>query len=164
MVKPEMLWIDYTLLALLAGSAVLGCLRGFVREVLALMVWVAACGAASYGYTYLSPYLSFVPQPIMRQGVARVVLLLGTLAVGGVVTALLGRVLASLRLSATDRLLGFCFGLLRGILIVCVLLFFWDYFLAGSRHPVWRHSQLVPYGDSLLQWVLAIFRNSAVVI
>lgn len=164
MVKPEMLWIDWALLALLTASAVLGFLRGFVREVLALMVWVAACGLAGYGYAYLSPYLSFVSQPFIRQGVARVVLLVGTLAVGGVVTVLLGRVLASLGLSATDRLLGFCFGILRGLLIVCALLFFWDYFLAGSHHPIWRQSQLVPYGDSLIQWLFAIFRNSAVVI
>lgn len=164
MVKPEMLWIDWALLALLTASAVLGFLRGFVREVLALVVWVAACGLAGYGYAYLSPYLSFVSQPFIRHGVARIVLLVGTLAVGGVVTVLLGRVLASLGLSATDRLLGFCFGILRGLLIVCALLFFWDYFLAGSHHPIWRQSQLVPYGDSLIQWLFAIFRNSAVVI
>lgn len=164
MVKPEMLWIDYALLALLAGSAVLGFLRGFVRELLALVVWVAACGFAGYGYATVAPYLSFVPQPVIRQGVARVVLLVGTLALGGIVTALLSRVLASLGLSATDRLLGFGFGVLRGMLIVCALLFFWDYFLAGSQHPVWQQSQLVPHALTLLQAVLALFRNSATVI
>ncbi len=164
MVQPEMLWIDWTLLALLAASAVLGFLRGFVREVLALVVWVAACGFAGYGYTTVLPYLSFVQQPFIRQGVARVLLLVGTLALGGVVTALLGRVLSSLGLSTTDRLLGLGFGILRGVLLVCVLLFFWDYFLAGSQHPVWRQSQLVPYGVTLLQAVLALFKNSGIVI
>jgi membrane protein required for colicin V production len=159
-----MLWIDYALLALIAGSVVLGFVRGFVREVLALMVWVAACGFAGYGYALLSPYLYFVPQPVIRQGIARIVLLVGTLAVGGVVTALLGKLLSSLGLSTTDRLLGALFGALRGLLVICTLLFFWDYFLAGSHHPVWRQSQLVPHGACLLQWILALFKNSARVI
>ena len=51
-----MIWVDYVIIALIALSAVIGLARGLIREVLSLVIWVAAgawvLGTASHPRLY----------------------------------------------------------------------------------------------------------------
>lgn len=149
-----MLWIDYLLLSLLTVSALFGMVRGFVRELLSIAVWVAAFSVAGYFYPYVTPYLTTFSRPLLRDGIAIIGLLVSVLLVGGVVNTLICQLIVRGGLSNTDRLLGVGFGLLRGFLMCCTLLLCWDSFFSGSQHPVWQQSQLIPYCNSVTRWFL----------
>jgi len=122
---PALSWVDWTLLAVLLVSVVVGLVRGFVFECLSLAGWVVAWFAAQWASPQLAPYL-----PIGSAGSA--LNLAASLALCFVLALLVWSLLAKLvrmlihatPLSVPDRLLGAGFGALRGgvlLLAVCSL-------------------------------------------
>ncbi|MGH8455040.1 MAG: CvpA family protein, partial [Nevskiales bacterium] len=43
-----MLWVDYLILGIVLVSAVIGLFRGFFREIISLVAWIAAFMVAIY--------------------------------------------------------------------------------------------------------------------
>lgn len=55
-------------------------------------------------------------------------------------------------LSGTDRVLGACFGFLRGVLIVAAILFFLDTFTGSNQTDWWKESKLIPHFRFVVDW------------
>ncbi|MCP5650867.1 CvpA family protein, partial [Klebsiella pneumoniae] len=72
------------------------------------------------------------------------ILFVATLIVGSVINHVIGSLVQRTGLSGTDRVLGVCFGALRGVLIVAAILFFLDSFTQMSQSSDWQQSQLIP--------------------
>lgn len=138
--------VDYAIIALIAVSAVVGVVRGFLREVVALATWIAALLVAWHFSRLLEPYLGgLLSEPRVRLWTARAILLFAVLLVGAGVGWVAVRIARLSLFSATDRFLGFVFGLLRGVVILGVLVLFCQTLrLNGERW--WRKSTLIPYG------------------
>jgi membrane protein required for colicin V production len=117
-------WVDIAIVAIVLISAIISLFRGFVREILSLVVWVAALWAAASfaraGAALLEPYTSIETVRLVAGFVG--VLVLALLA-GGIVNYVLGRLLEKTGLSGPDRLLGVIFGMLRGVAIVAAIVF-----------------------------------------
>lgn len=45
-----MVWVDYAILAIIGLSTVISLIRGFVKEAISLIVWIAAFFVASHYY------------------------------------------------------------------------------------------------------------------
>ena len=141
----ELIWVDYALIGLVALSALVSLLRGFVREAMALLGWVAAVWVV---LTFTEPvstlFATSIEVPSMRLGAAAVALFVGTLIVSGIIVYLLGLLVDKTGLSGTDRVLGVVFGAGRGVIIAAILVT-----LAGltplPRDPWWRQSKLLPH-------------------
>jgi membrane protein required for colicin V production len=146
-------WVDYGIACILTFSAILGLLRGFVRETLSLLSWLAAiwvCSAYSQdAATLLQDKISIQP---VRLAIACAILFFTTLFVGSLINSLLSQILRNQGLSGADRMLGLAFGLTKGSVLVSVLVL-----LAGTTHvpelPWWKQSQLVPPFQSLASWL-----------
>lgn len=116
-------WFDYIIIGTIGLSIVTGLFRGFVKELVALCIWVLAFWLAySYGYC-LEPWLKpYIQDKTVCMGISFILVLLGTLTIGGIFNAILGYILKHSGLSSTDRLLGMGFGVIRGIFIVALLI------------------------------------------
>jgi len=90
----------------------------------------------------LSPFIEVAS---IRMVVAYAGLIIGTLIVCGLVTRLLGQLVKLSGLSATDRLLGMAFGLIRGGLIVVIGVAALQYWSPFAQDRWWQASVFVPY-------------------
>lgn len=120
---PALYWIDGVILGILALSIVTGLVRGFVKELVALCIWVLAIWLAVHYYKDVACWLTpYIHDELAQTVVAFVIILLGTIIVGSFVNALLSFILHRAGLSGTDRLFGMGFGFVRGVFIVSLLI------------------------------------------
>ncbi|EPE65579.1 hypothetical protein I139_05676 [Pasteurella multocida 2000] len=144
--------IDYIIIAIIAFSIIISLLRGFIREVMSVASWVVAFFVANHFYPYLANYLTQIESLYLRNGTAIAILFVATLIVGGIVNHILGELVDKTGLTGTDRVLGACFGLIRGVLIVAALLFFMDTFTNFSQTVWWKESKLIPHFGFIVEW------------
>ena len=136
---------DWAILAVLLLSTGVSLFRGFIKEAFSLLVWALAFWVAFAFSGDLRGWLTgYVDTPSVRAGMAFVGLFVLVLIVGGVVNYLLGKLVESTGLSATDRMLGAVFGLVRGLAMVVL------FFLVAGLTPMpqdswWRQARVVPY-------------------
>ena len=116
-------WLDIGITLAIVLSMVTGLFRGFIRELVAIGVWVAAFWFAAHHINTLDPYVApYVHDPSIRTAVEYVIILIGFLLMGSVVNAVLGFVLSTSGLGGIDKILGSGFGFLRGVLIISLVL------------------------------------------
>ena len=156
-----MVWIDYAIIAVIAFSSLVSLIRGFVREALSLVTWGCAFFVASHYYTYLSVWFTGFEDELVRNGIAIAVLFIATLIVGAIVNFVIGQLVEKPGLSGTDRVLGVCFGALRGVLIVAAILFFLDSFTGVSKSEDWSKSQLIPQFSFIIRWFFDYLQSSS---
>jgi membrane protein required for colicin V production len=115
--------IDILAFAILVISGLMGIWRGLVREVLALIGWVAASWIAYHYATWLAyEWLTGMPGGEMtRLALGFIILFIVVMIVCALVGKFLAKLMQQAGLSPMDRFLGFAFGLLRGLLVVVVL-------------------------------------------
>jgi membrane protein required for colicin V production len=142
--------VDYILIGIFALSALLGLLRGLLREVLTIVTWLIALWLAWRFADVLLPYLGTgaLSKPPVNLWAARGLMFLGIMLIGTVITAVVAQIVRASLFSGMDRFLGFVFGLLRGALIVGVLVMLAQ--RAGlNQQDWWQKSKLMPYGEAV---------------
>lgn len=149
----SLIWVDYCIIGLIGLSALIGLVRGLIREVFSLALWGIAIWLGLRFSRDFSLYLEpMIPIPSARMMASFLVLFIATLLSGGVVGFLLGKLVDSTGLSGTDRLAGLVFGVGRGMLIASILVL-----LAGvtplPQDPWWKESKLIPPFQSLALWL-----------
>ncbi|HET6603796.1 MAG TPA: CvpA family protein [Xanthomonadaceae bacterium] len=147
--------IDMVLLVIVGLSAAVGLWRGFVVEVMSLVVWVAAFWLAFvFGDEASALFEGWLESPVPRLLLGYALLFVAALVVGGLATWLIGRLVRSTGLTGPDRLLGLGFGLLRGVALACVLVLLLG-FTALPREADWTQSRLLPAFQPGAEWLRA---------
>ena len=149
---------DFVLLAVVAVSAIVAFVRGFVREVLGIAAWAAAAYVAYVAYPAANPVVRgwisnrHIADPATYGAVFVVALIVFT-----IVTNVIGRMVRGSALGGVDRTLGLAYGVLRGAVIVMVA-----YILAGMAIPPveWpkpvRAARLMPFTHDGAVWLAGL--------
>jgi membrane protein required for colicin V production len=93
--------------------------------------------------------------PNVAPWAGRLVILVLVLLLGWIVGMLLGYLTRSLGLGPMDRILGLLFGVVRGMVLVGLLIIGGE-LLHMNNEEWWRQSKLVPYGESVGDWLRAM--------
>lgn len=149
--------LDWTLLAVIAMSMLLGVVRGFMREVISLAGWVAGIWLAFRFATSLSAALPFAQDwPLARIAIVAVLIVVVCVFTAALVGWLVRELVKAARLSAADRTLGGLFGVARGLLIIALAVFLVRD-TALHREPLWRESLVLPPIEAALAFALRRF-------
>jgi len=153
--------VDVTILMVTGLSCMFGLWRGFVREVLSVVAWVAAMVVARLYSSDFAPMLGgWIVSEAMQKVFAFAVLFIITLIVGAMVNHLVAKLIDISGLKLTDRLLGGVFGIARGVVILMVFIYFGYSFFA--EEPWWIESKFIPYGIDLLELTRVFVADSGV--
>jgi membrane protein required for colicin V production len=140
---------DYLVILAIIASAAVGAWRGLLREAVALAAWVIALFLAWHFSDLIAPHLGgLMSDSGVRPWAARVIIVLLVLLLGAGVGAVLRNFVRLSIFSGMDRLLGFAFGLLRGLVLLGVFVILGQ-LLRLQEEQWWRHSMLIPYGESM---------------
>ncbi|HEN46749.1 MAG TPA: CvpA family protein [Mizugakiibacter sp.] len=135
---------DYTILAVVVLSVLIGLWRGLVAEVLALAVWgVALWSAWMFGNAVAGHLPDGIHEPSARIFIAWGLIFVAVLVLGALLSWLLRMLVESTGLSGSDRMLGMVFGLTRGLVIVTLTVLLLG-FTPFPRDTWWQHSTLIP--------------------
>ncbi len=138
---PALGWVDWTLLAVLGLSVVVGLWRGLVFELMSLLGWLAAYVAAQLFSAQVGAWVPIgTPGSALHQGAAFAVTFLGALLVWAVLARLLRLIVHATPLTTLDRTLGAGFGLLRGAVLLLVAATLVTLTPAAQSQP-WQDSQ-----------------------
>lgn len=141
-------WADYSILALILLSALIGALRGFTRESLGLATWIVAIViAVLFGRAAAAALEPHIAAPLIRVAVAYGGLFLAALLVGGIVTALIVSRVRESRFSSADRTAGAGLGLIRGAVMVALLVMV-GMMTKVHEAPWWKQSRLIAPAES----------------
>lgn len=116
-------WVDMAIAGVVILSMITGLFRGFVKESVALCVWIFAFWFAfNYGEC-LDPWISpYVHDKTVKIVVEFILILFASFIFGGILNGFIGFLMRRSGLSGTDRLFGMGFGFARGVFIVAILL------------------------------------------
>ena len=141
----HMIAVDYIIIAILVASAIMGLVRGLLREAIAVVTWLLAIVLAWYFGATLEPHLGgvLVGSP-MRIWAARTIIFVFVLLLGGAVSVVLGHYVRVSMFAGMDKFLGFVFGIVRGVVIVGAFTIAIQA-LSMDEDPKWKNSKLMPY-------------------
>lgn len=150
-----MSWVDIVVVAVIALSAIIGFVRGFLRELLGLASWVVAFYLA---FKFAAPFSDYLQQWIdvdsARLAVAFAIIFLVVLIIGAILNYLLGRLVSGTGLAGTDRVIGLVYGIVRGAAVLIVLTL-----LVGvtsiPRETWWQNSMFTGQLEDGAIWVRA---------
>lgn len=145
-------WVDLIFILVIGFSLLFSLLRGFIHEALALVVWIFAFFLAARLGPWVGRWLVLVVRsPAWRLGLGEGIVFIAVLLVGSILVSLIGAAVRKSPLGFMDRFLGGVFGLVRGVLIVCILV--WLGQLAHlEQQPYWRDSRIIPWVQPLNGW------------
>ena len=140
-----MIAVDYIILAILVLSAIMGLVRGLLRESIAVITWFLAIVLSWSFASSLEPHLGgvLVGSPL-RIWAARVIIFVGVLLLGGAVSTVLGHYVRVSMFAGMDKFLGFIFGIIRGVVIVGAFTIAVQALRMDEDVP-WQRSKLMPY-------------------
>ena len=140
-----MIAVDYIIIAILVVSAIMGLVRGLLREAIAVVTWFLAIVLAWSFASSLEPLLGgvLVGSP-MRIWAARVIIFVGVLLVGSAIAVIVGHYVRVSMFSGMDKFLGVIFGLIRGVVVVGAFTIAVQA-LRMDTDPDWKRSRLMPY-------------------
>lgn len=140
---------DYLLIAAIVLSAIVGAVRGFLREAIALCTWIVALFVAWHFSDMIEPHLGgLLASHYVRPWAARVIIVALILLFGAGLGAIVGHYARLSIFSGMDRFLGFLFGTARGFVLIGVFVILGQ-LLKLDGEAWWRHSTLLPYGRSV---------------
>jgi len=151
-----MSWLDIIIIGVIALSALISLIRGFVKESTSLISWIVAGVIA---FRYFSPMAGllepYVTSPTVRGIASFAILFISTLVIGAIVNFIMSQLVSKTGLSGTDKALGVVFGGARGVLIVTMIV------LLASLTPMpeaqwWQDSAMVGFFQQLAEWVKGI--------
>jgi len=141
--------VDGGVAVIILISGILAYARGFMREIMAILAWVAAAVAGYYLAPKVQPLISEVPVigDFLRDNcelgtiAAFAAVFAGALLVMSIFTPLFSGAVRRSSVGGFDQALGFVFGVARGVVLVAIAFVIYDRVIPNEPTPMIDNSQ-----------------------
>jgi membrane protein required for colicin V production len=134
---------DWCVIAAMALSMLFAYVRGFTRELIALITWVAGFFAALALSPIVGAWIPDFGYPVARYLIAFAAIMIAAIILGALVAWPLSSVIRKSGLGFVDRFLGAIFGMARGAVLIMAFVL-----VAGltalPRQDWWQNAALAP--------------------
>lgn len=155
-----MTWVDYAIIAIVVVSVIIGLFRGFVREIVSLVVWVSGIALTLHYLPSIEDYLmNWIGSKYLRYAVIVVALLVVILVINWLIGKLLKLATSSGGMGFMNRFLGLIFGFVRGTVIVAFLLLLVPA-TGFEKGGSFEGSSLIPTVQPLANWLGSLIPQS----
>lgn len=139
-------WLDILLGIILIASVIEGLKKGLARTGVGFVAVIVGlvCGLWFYG-TVGNAFTGFIHSQRLANLFGFLAVFIGVILLGGLVGALIAKLMKVVHLSWLDRLLGGAFGVLRGALVGGILLLVLTAFSSKPPPQSVAHSRIAPY-------------------
>jgi membrane protein required for colicin V production len=151
-------WVDLAVVGVVAVSALLAFLRGFVRELFGLGAWAGAAAFAVWAAPQLQPHLHrWITNPEVAFPAALAIAFLLALLVLSLIARMVGGLVRASGLGSVDRTLGVVFGLVRGAALVVFAYIAAGLVVAPEQWPeAVQHSQSPRIAYQGAKWIVEL--------
>ncbi len=147
---------DFLIILIVLISTIVGFMRGFIREAVSLVFWVAGVWIAWKFGPLVEPHLGgLLAGPEVRPWVGRAVVFVLVVLAGTLTSLILQFFMRSIGLGLLDRIIGVFFGFVRGLVLVGIGIIGCE-LLHLNREDWWDQSKLIPYGETVGDWLRAM--------
>lgn len=147
-------WIDNVIIAAVIVSALVGWMRGIVRELLSLVMWIVALLFAWLLHRDVADLLATqFAQPSLRIAIAFIGIMFIGLIIGAILTKIATALMTKVGLTRINHAIGLLFGMLRGLMIVAMLVFL----AALTPLPTatwWQESSFINHFQIAANWLI----------
>jgi membrane protein required for colicin V production len=160
--------LDFILLGIMLVSGVLALARGFTREVLSLVAWIASAVAA-YFAVQQPQLMDIANKQISNKTIATVAVgaaaFIVVLIIVSIISVKISDKVVDSAAGAFDRTLGFIYGLARGLVFVAICYLAYSWISPPEKQEDWiKNAQSLPVirsvGDFILGYVPPDIRNN----
>ena len=143
--------VDFIFLSLTIFSSLIGLSRGFIKEFLSLIKWLVSLYIAFISFEKTKIILSsFLKDTEILDLIAAISTFLLTFLILSLIFNFLSKFLSLKGISFIDKSLGFLFGLLRMILIFCLIFIIYTDVFYNQEKPSWfNDSYSIKYVEKL---------------
>jgi len=154
---------DIFVIVLVVLSALVGLMRGFIREVLSVVSWIGAAFVTLWSFEWSRVIArdllrSMVDTPMVHDVAGATVVFVVSLIIFSVISHFLASLVTGGVLGAVDRSLGFLFGVARGALLVGLAYIAVEWWVPAAQQPPWiREARSLPLVQQTAEflWKLA---------
>ena len=148
---------DLFILIVVGLACIHGLSRGLVRTLLWLATLVAGVAAVwLYAGSFANSLEGLIGDATLRTAVAFLLIFVGVLLLGNwLIANWLRGILSLAGLTLMDRVLGGLFGIVWGVMLVCVALLVLQPFIGESEF--WNQTFLIQFGLKLVMWLASVF-------
>ncbi len=144
---------DIVIAVAIVISVVIGFVRGFVKEAISIATLLIAIWAAMhFGLQAGTLSESWLSSDELQIWFGRLLLFTVILALGGLISWGISRLVRLSVLSGTDRVFGMMFGFCRGVVLLAVFII-GGQFANFDNDSWWQKSVLIPYGEVVADWI-----------
>jgi membrane protein required for colicin V production len=146
-------WVDIAIISIIVLSMITGLFRGFVKELIALCVWILAFWLAFHYASMLDGWVNpYIHDNTLKIIVEFIIIFFATLIVGAIVNACIGFIMRRSGLSGTDRVLGMGFGFVRGLFLIAIIMV--GFRISNMPYSEYsKDSSLYAKFDPLVSWL-----------
>jgi membrane protein required for colicin V production len=121
----EFNWLDYTMIAVVGLSVLVSFFRGFIKEALSLTVWAIGFALAFKFAPAVEKQIHQITHwEMLSYLVGFAAIFFGVWLLGMLLSIAIRSIVSRVGIGVGDRVIGMCFGAIRGLLLVSVMLMF----------------------------------------